>query len=72
MLLASFAIDQPGIQRIAALVHYLDVGGMPVNEAAGLQAMLDGLRRSETDDDRLLQAAAAIFDSLLIHFSDPQ
>ena len=72
VLLASFAIDQPGIQRIAALVHYLDVGGMPVNEAAGLQAMLDGLRRSETDDDRLLQAAAAIFDSLLIHFSDPQ
>lgn len=70
VLAASFGLDQSAIPRIAALVHFLDVGGVPVNEAAGLQAMLDGLRRSEPDDDRLLDAAAAVFDSLFVHFSE--
>jgi hypothetical protein len=71
VLVASFEINETGIQRMAALVHYLDVGGVPVNEAAGLEAVLDGLRRSISDDDALLVAAIAVFDSLLIHFSAP-
>src|SRR3546814_6533704 len=28
VLLASFGLDQPGLRRIGALVHYLDVGGV--------------------------------------------
>jgi hypothetical protein len=70
VLAASFSLNEPAIQRVAALVHYLDVGGVPVNEAAGLQAMLDGLLRSEPDDDRLLEAATTVFDSLFMHFSE--
>jgi hypothetical protein len=45
-------------------VHFLDVGGIPVPEAAGLEAVLAGLREVHTDDDQLVAAAAAVFDAL--------
>jgi hypothetical protein len=65
VLLASFGLDaDPGLQRIAALVHFLDVGGIPVPQAAGLEAVLAGLRELHGDDHRLLQAAAGVFDAL--------
>ncbi|HEY9199069.1 MAG TPA: chromate resistance protein ChrB domain-containing protein [Gammaproteobacteria bacterium] len=68
-LLASFAIDQPALNKIAALVHYLDVGGVQPAEAAGVERILAGLRGSITDDDRLLQAAGEIFDGLLAAYA---
>jgi hypothetical protein len=65
VLCASFGLEQdPRLQRIAALVHVLDVGGIPVPQAAGLEAVLAGLRELHADDDRLLQGAAAVFDAL--------
>jgi hypothetical protein len=45
-------------------VRYLDVGGIPVPEAAGLEAVLAGLRETHADDDRLVKAAGAVFDAL--------
>jgi hypothetical protein len=45
-------------------VHFLDIGGIPVPEAAGLEAMLSGLREVHADDDVLARAAAAMFDAL--------
>ena len=42
----------------------LDAGGMPVPEAAGLEAVLAGLREVHADDDTLTQAAAQMFDAL--------
>ena len=61
----SFGLDQdPKLQRIAKAVHYLDAGGIPVAEAAGLEAVLGGLREMHADDDRLLEAATAVFDAL--------
>lgn len=68
-LLASFALQDAALKRLAAVIHCLDVGGIPVPEAAGLAAVLDGLRRREADDDRLLAAALPIFDALLAHFT---
>lgn len=69
-LLASFGLEaQPGLKRLGALVHYLDVGGIPIPEAAGLAAVLDGLRRQEADDDRLLAATMAVFDAMQTHLS---
>jgi hypothetical protein len=66
VLAASFGLDQdPKLQRIGAAVHYLDVGGIPVPEAVGLEAVLAGLRELHADDDRLAAAAAAVFDALL-------
>ncbi len=67
VLMASFALDQDArLQPIAAVVHYLDVGGIPVPQAAGLEAVLAGLRELHADDDDLLRAAAAVFDALYV------
>lgn len=63
-LLASFALDRPALHKLAALVHYLDVGGVQPAEATGVERVLAGLRASIADDDRLLEAACDIFDGL--------
>jgi hypothetical protein len=52
------------LQRIGSAVHYLDVGGIPVPEAAGLESVLVGLCELHADDDRLAKAAASVFDAL--------
>ncbi|MGH8349770.1 MAG: chromate resistance protein ChrB domain-containing protein [Pseudomonas sp.] len=67
-LQASFELQEPGLNRIAALVHYLDVGGIQPVEAAGIERVLAGLRETITHDDHLLAAASAIFDGLLAEF----
>lgn len=65
VLLASFGLDaDPRLQRIARAVHFLDIGGIPVPEAAGLEAVLSGLREIHADDDQLNLAAANVFDAL--------
>lgn len=65
-LLASFELDSsPALVRLGELVHCLDVGGLPVAEAMGIESLLVGLRASEPDDDRLLARACEIFDWLL-------
>ncbi len=69
VLLASFEIKAPGLERLAALVHFLDVGGIPPAEAGGIEAVLAGLRASISDDDQLLAAASQIFDGLLASFA---
>jgi len=61
----SFGLDaDTGIQRLAALVHYIDVGGIPVDEAAGIEALVRGLQALHATDDGLLAASLPIFDSL--------
>jgi hypothetical protein len=72
VLLASFGLEaNPGLARLGALVHYLDVGGLPVAEAAGLEAVLAGLRSSCADDDALLAAASPVLDALHLRLSMP-
>jgi len=64
-LLASFGLeDDAALARIGALVHVLDLGGVPVAQAPGIEAALAGLRDHFTDDDDLLDAACAVFDGL--------
>jgi hypothetical protein len=66
VLLASFGLDDDvRLRHVAALVHVLDVGGIPMPEAAGLERVLAGLRALHTDDDTLVAAAAAVFDALI-------
>ncbi|BCX68775.1 chromate resistance protein ChrB domain-containing protein [Pseudomonas izuensis] len=67
-LQASFELQAPGLNRIAALVHYLDIGGIQPVEAAGIERVLAGLRETIRNDDHLLAAASAIFDGLLAGF----
>lgn len=62
-LLASFELEHdPALAAIARIVHYLDVGGTPVPEAAGIESLLAGMRASLVDDDALLAAASSAFD----------
>ncbi|MBN8441821.1 MAG: chromate resistance protein [Thauera sp.] len=70
-LLASFGFDSaPALVRLGELVHCLDVGGLPVAEALGIESLLAGLRASEPDDDVLLARACEVFDWLLKSYED--
>ena len=69
VLAASFGLDSdPVLVRIAAIVHCLDVGGVPVAEAAGIEAVLAGARVAAPDDDKLLSEASRLFDNLYKNF----
>lgn len=70
VLLASFGLDgDPALERIGALIHYLDVGGVPVPEAAGMEALLRGARAAWSDDDALLAEAGRLFEYLYAHYA---
>ncbi len=70
VLLASFGLNgDPALARIGALIHYLDVGGVPVPEAAGLEALLRGARDTLDDDDALLTEAGRLLDYLYAHYA---
>ena len=66
VIAASFGLDADArLLRIGAAVHYLDVGGIPAPEAAGLESVLAGLRELHRgDDDALLASACNVFDAL--------
>ncbi len=65
VLMASFGLQtDTRLESLARVVHYLDAGGIPVDQAAGLEAILAGLRELHADDDALLTASHAIFDAL--------
>jgi hypothetical protein len=69
-LLASFGLEQDkGLSRLGQLVHYLDVGGVPVAEASGVAALLQGARERIPNDDTLLAEAMKIFDNLYHTYS---
>lgn len=69
VMLASFDLETPPLQRMGHLVHFLDVGGLQPPEACGIESVLAGMRESIESDDRLLQAASTVFDGLLQTFS---
>jgi len=68
-LMASFGLeDDPALVRLAAVVHHLEVGGEPVPEAAGFEAVMTGARERLADDDALLAEMSNVLDSLHAHF----
>lgn len=68
VLLASFGLETPALQRLGALVHFLDAGGVQPPEAIGIESVLAGMRDTYADDDQLLAMASHIFDGLLASF----
>ena len=65
VLAAAFGLDQdPALSKIAAAVHFLDVGGIPVPEANGLETMLKGAKEKARGDDALLAEAMRTLDLL--------
>jgi len=68
-LLASFGLEgDAALARLAAMVHQLDVGGDPVPEAVGFEAVMAGARERLPDDDALLAEMSTVLDSLHAHF----
>ena len=62
---ASFALDRdPAIKRLGEVVHFIDIGGIPADEAPGLELILRGLQAQHADDNDLLDACADLFDAL--------
>lgn len=65
VLMRSFGLEaDTALQRLAALVHHLDVGGGRVPEAAGFEAILTGARERCLDDTALLDDMSKMLDDM--------
>jgi hypothetical protein len=65
VLVVSFGLeDDRGLARLGALVHFLDVGGIPIPEAPGIAAIVLGARATQPNDDALLLAVTPALDGL--------
>ena len=71
VLVAAFGLEHdPALARLGQLVHYLDIGGVPVAEAAGFAAILAGARSQQADDDKLMQGMSPVLDALCASYRD--
>jgi hypothetical protein len=69
VLLTSFGLEaNAGLARLGALVHFLDVGGIPVAEAKGFESIVSGARTLCAGDDALLKQVSPVLDSLYQSF----
>jgi hypothetical protein len=61
-----FAVEDPVVERLAAIVHDLDLkdGRFGAPEAAAVGALVDGLQRLYEDDDALLAEGSIAFEAL--------
>ena len=57
--------------KIGSIVHFLEVRGAPVAEAAGVQTLLQGAQRRSTSDAELLTEAEKTFDLLYEAYYQP-
>ncbi|MBI1397957.1 MAG: hypothetical protein GC151_18440 [Betaproteobacteria bacterium] len=63
VLCASFDLESDvALEKVGAIVHYLDVGGIPVPEAPGFETIIRGMQRRCSVDDELLLEAEKLFD----------
>jgi hypothetical protein len=62
-LLASFGLtDDRALVAIGEAVHFLDVGGIPVADAKGLETILTGIKQRARNDDEMALEAGKVFD----------
>ena len=57
------------LKRLGALVHHLDVGGIPTAEGPGFATILAGARSLCADDDGLLETITPVLNSLYAGYS---
>ena len=74
VLVASFGLDRdPRLARLGRLIGYLDIGGVPVADAAGFASVMAGARaRHGEDDDALLKDMSVVLDCLYMAYSEAQ
>jgi hypothetical protein len=71
-MLAQFDLAaEPALPKIGTLVHFLEVRGTPVAEAAGVQTLLQGALRRADGEDALLREIEKTFDLLYDAYCDP-
>jgi hypothetical protein len=70
-LIERFALDEPGLRRVAEVVHDMDLKEAKFNrpETTGFAACLAGLCRAHHEDDERLTRGSVLFESLLAHFA---
>jgi hypothetical protein len=59
------------LSKIGSIVHFLEVRGSPVAEAAGVQTLLQGAQRRSNSDAELLAEAEKTFDLLYEAYYQP-
>jgi hypothetical protein len=65
VLVSSFGLEHDaGLARLGALVHHLDVGGIPIAEGPGFATIMAGARSLQQDDDALLKSMTPVLDNL--------
>ena len=65
VLLGSFGLDgDAALTSIGQAVHFLDVGGIPVADAKGLELVLRGIQANSKNDNQRLAEASRVFDHL--------
>jgi hypothetical protein len=69
-LCTMFQLDEPGVARLAAIVHDLDLkdGRFGAPEATTVGAIIEGLQLAHPDDEALLAQGMTLFDSLYRSF----
>jgi hypothetical protein len=73
VLVSSFGLEKDaGLARLSALVHHLDVGGIPTAEGPGFATIMAGARALQKDDRALLKAMTPVLDSLYAGYTSPQ
>jgi len=64
-LIVSFGLEQDqALLQLGAMVHHLDVGGIPTAEGPGFATIMAGARAQQPDDDALLAAMTPVLDGL--------
>ncbi len=61
----------PGLAKIGAIVHSLEMRGQQVPEAAGVQTLLQGAQRRSSGEGELLAEAEKTFDLLYEAYYEP-
>ncbi|MGH8505571.1 MAG: chromate resistance protein ChrB domain-containing protein [Stenotrophobium sp.] len=74
VLATSFGLDRdPRLARLGRLIRYLDIGGVPVPDAAGFASVMAGARaRHDEDDDALLKDMSIVLDCLYAAYPETQ
>lgn len=70
VLLTSFGLDgDRALASIGQAVHFLDIGGIPVADATGLETLLKGIKTTARSDDDLAREAGKVFDHFYSAYS---
>jgi hypothetical protein len=71
MLVKLDLAKNPALTKIGSIVHFLEIRGTPVAEAAGVQTLLQGAQRRSAGESELLTEAEKTFDLLYEAYYQP-